>query len=91
MVICCVPLCKSRQGKTPAVSFHKFPVSKVRDKWIKAISRKGPNNEFWFPKDRSKDKLKENDTKALFLSEQLSCLDTKHHKWSEDTIRQAVL
>ncbi|XP_049513919.1 uncharacterized protein LOC125941048 [Dermacentor silvarum] len=37
------------------------------------------------------DKLKENDTKALFLSEQLSCLNTKHHKWSEATIRQAVL
>lgn len=40
MVYCCVPLCKSRSGKTPGVSFHQFPVDEeLCAKWRKHISR----------------------------------------------------
>ncbi|KAL1417473.1 hypothetical protein MTO96_000572 [Rhipicephalus appendiculatus] len=45
---CCVPFCSSHAGKSkvdgaPSVSFHEFPVTDIREAWIKAISREGPN------------------------------------------------
>lgn len=40
MVYCCVPLCKSRSGKTPGISFHQFPSDEeLCSKWKKNISR----------------------------------------------------
>ncbi|KAG0413136.1 hypothetical protein HPB47_009710 [Ixodes persulcatus] len=56
MVCCCVPLCKSeyKNKKDGGLSFHEFPVTHVRDQWIRAISRKGPDNALWQPNGRSK-------------------------------------
>ncbi|XP_075738986.1 THAP domain-containing protein 1-like [Rhipicephalus microplus] len=54
MVVCCVPFCESRQGKTSDVTFHEFPVTEVGEKWSEVISRKGAGNEVWLPNDRSK-------------------------------------
>lgn len=40
MVYCCVPLCKSQQGKTPGVSYHQFPSDEeLCSKWKKNVSR----------------------------------------------------
>lgn len=56
---CCVPLCSSHTGKCkpdgePSVSFHEFPVTDIREAWIKAISREGPNNTLWQPHETAK-------------------------------------
>ncbi|KAM7282282.1 uncharacterized protein ISCGN_002432 [Ixodes scapularis] len=53
MVYCCVPFGKSERGKAVGVSFHEFPTTRIRDEWIKAVSRKGAAAEVWFPSDRS--------------------------------------
>ncbi|XP_075721826.1 uncharacterized protein LOC119186338 [Rhipicephalus microplus] len=58
MVYCCVPLCKS-SGRTAAsrgISFHEFPITDVRNLWLKNIHRQaeGPGKQPWLPNDRSK-------------------------------------
>ncbi|KAH7944684.1 hypothetical protein HPB51_028602 [Rhipicephalus microplus] len=58
MVYCCIPLCKS-SGRTAAsrgISFHEFPVTDVRNLWLKNIHRQaeGPGKQPWLPNDRSK-------------------------------------
>ncbi|KAM7295701.1 uncharacterized protein ISCGN_020974 [Ixodes scapularis] len=56
MVCCCVPLCKA-SGRTTSggVAFHEFPVTDVRNQWLKKISRQadGPEKQPWVPNDRS--------------------------------------
>ncbi|CAN7997394.1 unnamed protein product [Ixodes hexagonus] len=56
MVCCCVPLCKSeyKSKKDGGLSFHEFPVTHLREQWIRAISRKGPDNALWQPNGRSR-------------------------------------
>lgn len=56
MVNCCVPMCKSSSKSRTGVAFHEFPVTKVRNDWLKNISRraKGSGSEQWAPNDRSK-------------------------------------
>uniref|UniRef100_A0A1E1XCT1 Putative dna transposase thap9 n=1 Tax=Amblyomma aureolatum TaxID=187763 RepID=A0A1E1XCT1_9ACAR len=56
---CCVPFCSSYAGKAkltgePSVSFHEFPVTNIREAWIKAISREGPNKTLWQPHETAK-------------------------------------
>lgn len=56
---CCVPYCSSYTGKSrldgePSVSFHEFPVTDIREAWIKAISREGPNKTLWQPHETAK-------------------------------------
>ncbi|XP_075537587.1 uncharacterized protein LOC142572388 isoform X2 [Dermacentor variabilis] len=56
---CCVPYCSSYTGKPrldgePSVSFHEFPVTDIREAWIKAISREGPNKTLWQPHETAK-------------------------------------
>uniref|UniRef100_A0A023GAW2 Putative thap domain protein n=1 Tax=Amblyomma triste TaxID=251400 RepID=A0A023GAW2_AMBTT len=56
---CCVPFCSSYVGKAklisePTVSFHEFPVTDIREAWIKAISREGPNKTLWQPHETAK-------------------------------------
>uniref|UniRef100_A0A224Z0Y6 Protein containing THAP domain n=1 Tax=Rhipicephalus zambeziensis TaxID=60191 RepID=A0A224Z0Y6_9ACAR len=56
---CCVPFCSSHAGKSkvdgaPSVSFHEFPVTDIREAWIKAISREGPNKTLWQPHETAK-------------------------------------
>ncbi|KAK8774441.1 hypothetical protein V5799_011024 [Amblyomma americanum] len=56
MVYCCVPLCKSSGRASRGISFHEFPVTDIRNQWLKNISRqgKGPGKEPWVPSDRSR-------------------------------------
>lgn len=56
---CCVPFCSSYTGKLTlnsetSVSFHEFPVTDIREAWIKAISREGPNKTLWQPHETAK-------------------------------------
>lgn len=37
-----------------SVSFHEFPVTDIREAWIKAISREGPNKTLWQPHETAK-------------------------------------
>lgn len=53
MVYCCVPFCKSKRGKAVGVSFHEFPTTTIRQKWLKAIRRRGTTTAIWCPSDRS--------------------------------------
>lgn len=55
MVYCCVPFCKSdkKVHASRGVTFHEFPVSNIRRKWIKVISRQGTDEEPWGPSDRT--------------------------------------
>ncbi|KAG0421543.1 hypothetical protein HPB47_002572 [Ixodes persulcatus] len=39
MVYCCVPLCKSSTRTSTGVAFHEFPVTEIRNDWLKKISR----------------------------------------------------
>ncbi|XP_077554548.1 uncharacterized protein LOC144169329 [Haemaphysalis longicornis] len=54
---CCVPQCKSSARRQPTdvkISFHEFPVTDIRESWIKAISREGPNKTLWQPTETAK-------------------------------------
>lgn len=54
---CCVPKCKSTARRQPTgvkISFHEFPVTDIRESWIKAISREGPNKTLWQPSETAK-------------------------------------
>lgn len=53
---CCVPLCKSSHRSPGRIALHEFPVTEVRNDWIRNISRlaAGPRQEPWVPNDRSK-------------------------------------
>lgn len=54
---CCVPQCKSTARRQPAgvkISFHEFPVTDIRESWIKAVSREGPNKTLWQPTETAK-------------------------------------
>ncbi|KAH9384525.1 hypothetical protein HPB48_026533 [Haemaphysalis longicornis] len=57
MVYCCVQFCKS-SGRTAAsrgISFHEFPITDVRNLWLKNIRQAdGPGKQPWLPNDRSK-------------------------------------
>ncbi|KAH8028906.1 hypothetical protein HPB51_020072 [Rhipicephalus microplus] len=39
MVYCCVPFCKSSDRRSTGISFHEFPVTQIRQEWLKKISR----------------------------------------------------
>ncbi|XP_037268860.2 uncharacterized protein LOC119160746 isoform X2 [Rhipicephalus microplus] len=56
MVYCCVPFCKSSDRRSTGISFHEFPVTQIRQEWLKKISRQaeGPGKQPWEPSDRSK-------------------------------------
>lgn len=56
---CCVPFCSSHVARSkadgePSVSFHEFPVTDIREAWIKAISREGPDKMLWQPHETAK-------------------------------------
>ncbi|EEC14333.1 conserved hypothetical protein [Ixodes scapularis] len=54
MGCCCVPLCKSSHRSPGRVAFHEFPVTEVRNDWIRNISCLAAGPEPWAPNDRSK-------------------------------------
>lgn len=56
MVYCCVPLCKSSGRTEKGTSFHEFPVTELRNRWLKRISQQaeGRGKSPWIPSDRSK-------------------------------------
>lgn len=56
MVCCCVPFCTSeyKDKRSSTISFHEFPVSDVREEWIRIIARRAEDGSLWQPNARSK-------------------------------------